>query len=145
MRKCIKCNKEKLEDEFYANWSHWCNDCIDKRKRDMEYKEFMRNGGIDGKENKMLRKRKKELEEFKIRNTFPFKYFIIDYSIFLKRYVIVNVSLDEERDDGKQWYFVLSDEEGWEYQKEIQEIYGIEDLKYLEEKVNKINKEREEK
>lgn len=35
--------------------------------------------------------------------------------------------------------------EGWEYQKEIQEIYGIEDLKYLEEKVNKLNKEREEK
>lgn len=97
------------------------------------------------KENKMLRKSKKELEELKIRNTFSFKYFIIDYSIFLKRYVIVNVSLDEERDDGKQWYFVLSDEEGWEYQKEIQEVYGIEDLQYLEEKVNKLNKEREEK
>ena len=84
-----------------------------------------------------------ELEEFKIRNTFPFKYFIIDYSIFLKRYVLVNVSLDEERDNGEQWYFVLSDEEGWEYQKEIQEIYGIEDLNYLNEKVNKLNKERE--
>lgn len=58
------------------------------------------------KENKMLRKSKKELEELKIRNT---------------------------------------DEEGWEYQKEIQEIYGIEDLQYLEEKVNELNKEREEK
>lgn len=95
------------------------------------------------KENKMLRKSEKELEELKIRNTFPFRYFIIDYSIFLKRYVIVNVSLDEERDDGKQWYFVLRDEEGWEYQKEIQDIYGIEDLDYLKEKVNKLNKERE--
>ena len=97
------------------------------------------------KENKILRKSEKELKELKIRNTFPFRYFIIDYSIFLKRYVIVNVSLDEERYDGERWYFVLSDEEGWEYQKEIQEIYGIEDLKYLEEKVNKLNKEREEK
>lgn len=69
------------------------------------------------KENKMLRKSKKELEELKIRNTFPFKYFIIDYSIFLERYVLVNVTLDEERYDGESWYFVLSDEEGWEYQK----------------------------
>ena len=97
------------------------------------------------KENKILRKSEKELKELKIRNTFPFRYFIIDYSIFLKRYVIVNVSLDEERYDGERWYFILSDEEGWEYQKEIQEIYGIEDLQYLEEKVNKLNKEREEK
>ena len=95
------------------------------------------------KENKMLRKSKKELEELKIRNTFPLKYFIIDYSIFHKRYILVNVSLDSEIDDGEKWYFVLSDEEGWEYQKEIQEIYGIEDLQYLEEKVNKLNKERE--
>lgn len=53
MRKCIKCNKEKLDDEFYAKWSHWCNNCINKRKRDMKYKEFMRNGGVDGKENMM--------------------------------------------------------------------------------------------
>ena len=97
------------------------------------------------KKNKMLRKSKKELEELKIRNTFPFKYFIIDYSIFLKRHVLINVTLDEERDDGVNWYFVLSDEEGWEYQKEIQEIYGIEDLNYLNEKVNKLNKEREQK
>ena len=53
MRRCTKCNKLKSEDEFYAKWSHWCNDCIDKRKRNMKYKEFMRNGGIDGKENIM--------------------------------------------------------------------------------------------
>ena len=53
MRKCIKCNKVKTEDEFYAKWSHWCNDCIDKRKRNMDYKEFIKNGGIDGKENMM--------------------------------------------------------------------------------------------
>ncbi len=53
MRKCIKCNKEKSEDEFYATWSHWCNECIEKRKRKMEYEEFMKNGGIDGKENMM--------------------------------------------------------------------------------------------
>ena len=59
--------------------------------------------------------------------------------------MIINVSLDEERDDGKQWYFVLRDEEGLEHQKEIQEVYGIEDLDYLKEKVNKLNKEREEK
>lgn len=97
------------------------------------------------KENEMLRKSKRELEKLKIRNAFPFGYFIIDYSIFLKRYVLVNVSLDEERDNGEEWYFVLRDEEGWEYQKEIQEIYGIEDLKYLEEKVNKLNREREQK
>lgn len=51
MKRCIKCNKEKSEDEFYANWSHWCNDCISKSKRNMEYKKFIRNGGIDGKEN----------------------------------------------------------------------------------------------
>ena len=95
------------------------------------------------KENKTLRKSKKELEKLKIRNAFSFKYFIIDYSIFLERYVLVNVSLDEERYDGDNQYFVLSDEEGWEYQKEIQEIYGIEDLNYLNEKVNKLNKERE--
>ena len=53
--------------------------------------------------------------------------------------MIINVSLDEERDDGKQWYFVLRDEEGLEHQKEIQEVYGIEDLDYLKEKVNKLN------
>lgn len=90
-------------------------------------------------------KLKKELEKLKIRNAFSFKYFIIDYSIFLERYVLVNVSLDEERYDGDNWYFVLSDEEGWEYQKEIQKIYGIEDLDYLKEKVNKLNKERKSK
>lgn len=97
------------------------------------------------KENKMLRKSKKELEKLKIRNTFPFKYFIIDYSIFLKKYMLVNVSLDEERYDADGHYFVLSDEEGWEYQKEIQEVYGIEDFNYLKEKVNKLNKERRER
>lgn len=43
MRKCIKCNKEKLEDEFYANWSHWCNECIDKRKRENERGEKNKN------------------------------------------------------------------------------------------------------
>ena len=53
------------------------------------------------------------------------------------------VTLDGEIDNGECWYFVLSDEEGWEYQKEIQEIYGVEDLNYLKEKVNKLNKERE--
>lgn len=58
MRKCIKCNKEKPDDVFYANWSCWCNECIDKRKKDMEYKEFMRRGGIDGKENIMKLKTK---------------------------------------------------------------------------------------
>lgn len=53
VRKCIKCNKEKLENEFYAKWSHWCNDCINKRKHQLEYEEYIRNGGIDGKEGKM--------------------------------------------------------------------------------------------
>lgn len=57
MRRCIKCKEEKSEDEFYATWSHWCSKCIDKRKKDIEYKEFMKNGGIDGKENKMLLKK----------------------------------------------------------------------------------------
>ena len=57
MRRCIKCNKEKADNDFYANWSHWCNDCINKRKRKLEYDEFIKNGGIDGKEGKMpLRK-----------------------------------------------------------------------------------------
>ena len=58
MRECIECNKVKTEDEFYATWLHWCNDCIDKRKRNKEHKEFMRNGGIDGKENMMPLKTK---------------------------------------------------------------------------------------
>lgn len=53
MRKCIKCNKEKSENEYYATWSHWCSECIDKRKKDRKYKEFIKNGGIDGKENMM--------------------------------------------------------------------------------------------
>ena len=54
---CIKCNKEKPEGEFYANWSHWCNECILKRNQRIEYKKFMDNGGIDGKEGKMFLKR----------------------------------------------------------------------------------------
>lgn len=58
MRMCIKCNKVKTENEFYATWSHWCNDCIDKRKRNIIYKEFIKNGGIDGKENMMPLKTK---------------------------------------------------------------------------------------
>ena len=33
------------------------------------------------KENKMLRKSEKELEELKIRNTFPFRYFIININV----------------------------------------------------------------
>lgn len=59
MRRCIKCNKVKSENEFYAKWSHWCNDCIDKRNRNIEYEGFMRNGGIDGKENMMPLKTEK--------------------------------------------------------------------------------------
>lgn len=53
MKKCIKCNKEKVDSGFYASWSHWCDECIDKRKRKIEYEMFIKNGGIDGKEGLM--------------------------------------------------------------------------------------------
>jgi len=55
-KKCTKCNKEKTLNEFYATWSHWCNDCINKRKQKIEHEEFMKNGGIDGKEGKIFLK-----------------------------------------------------------------------------------------
>lgn len=53
MKKCIRCNKEKTDNEFHAKWSHCCNACIEKSKKDREYEEFIKNDGIDGKENMM--------------------------------------------------------------------------------------------
>lgn len=39
-KRCIKCNELKPVSEFYANWSHWCNKCIEKRKNKIEYEEL---------------------------------------------------------------------------------------------------------
>lgn len=89
---------------------------------------------------KYLRKSKREIEELKIRNIFPYKYFIIDYSYIYKRWELVNVDLDGEEDSGEGWYFILSAEDGKEYKRKIQDVYGVQDFKYLKEKVNKLNK-----
>ena len=77
------------------------------------------------------------------RNTFTFKYFIINYSLIYKCWELINVDLDSGIYDGEVWYFVLKDELGDEYHRYLDEIYGVEDIDYLKDKVNKLNKESE--
>lgn len=84
------------------------------------------------KDNKILKAEK--------RNIFTFKYFIINYSLIYKCWELINVELDSEIYDGGSWYFVLKDELGNEYHRNLEEIYGVEDIDYLKDKVNKLNK-----
>ena len=75
-----------------------------------------------------------------MKHKYPYKYFIIDYSIWLHKYILINVDLEGEEYSEKQQIFILRDEDGEEYRKELQEIYSIEDLEYLREKVKNFNK-----
>lgn len=75
--------------------------------------------------------------------SYEYKYYILVYSNIYNKWKILNVDLDSEIDTENNSYFVLIDSFNNRYKRRIEEIYGKQDLKYLKNKINELNKKKE--